>query len=270
MLLLMTIDGVTNINDAEYKVLAGWSAKDKIVVFAYKEAMMSIEMYQKLSSLKCQLEIEYFEERMYFELGYNVGRIASTVKNGEKVFICIGNKFDTKDKNVVWIDNITDIKNGKSAASKESKTGSRAGAKSEVKVATKPETKAAVKAETKIEAKTKPETKPVEKSEKKPVEKAVKKSVKESLEKVASSKKSANIKGTALWAILGKYSKMKPYKDFVIKNEEALRGAILSATDSEITFKFQLQINFGSDGVAIWEILYKNFDDIKMQVASMV
>lgn len=260
MLLITTIDMVTGLTDADCKVLAGYTAKDKIIVLSKEGAMMPVAMFQTLSALKCQLEIKEIDTKDLFQLGYTIGRLTASVKNTEKIVILTNKELDVDDKNIVRTESLSKTKSAKAPAK----------APAEKKVAApKADAKEAVKTAAKSDAKEAPKTgiKDVVKSAPKSASKEATKTASKPEAKEVPAKTRAT--GSKLWPILGKYSKMKPYKDFVLKNEEALIGAILGAADAEITFKFQLQINFGSDGVAVWEILYKHFADIQDKVKAL-
>lgn len=240
MLLITTIDMVTGLTDADCKVLAGYTAKDKIIVLSKEGAMMPVAMFQTLSALRCQLEIKEIDTKDLFQLGYTIGRLTASVKNTEKIVILTNKELDVDDKNIVRTESLSKTKGVKAPAkapAEKKVAAPKADAKEAVKNAAKSASKEATKTASKPEAKEAPAK--------------------------------TRATGSKLWPILGKYSKMKPYKDFVLKNEEALIGAILGAADAEITFKFQLQINFGSDGVAVWEILYKHFADIQDKVKAL-
>ena len=224
---------VTGLTEADCKMLAGYTAKDKIIVLSKEGAMMPVAMFQTLSALKCSLEIKEIDTKDLFQLGYTIGRLTASVKNTEKIIILTNKELDVDDKNIIRTESLAGVKGtAKSGAAKA------------------PATKPAAKASTATKS----------------AASAPKPAVPKPVPKVSATSKPGNSK---LWPILSKYSKMKPYKDFVINNEEALMGAIMSATDAEITFKFQLQINFGSDGVAVWEILYKHFADIQDKVKAL-
>lgn len=241
MLLITTIDMVTGLTDADCKLLAGYTAKDKIIVLSKEGAMMPVAMFQTLSALKCQLEIKEIDTKDLFQLGYTIGRLTTSVKNTEKIIILTNKELDVDDKNIIRTESLAGTK----------------GAKASTKAAV---SKAAVaKAASQKDA---PAKNTVPKST--PAKNIAPKAT---TSKVAAVKDAASkATGSKLWPIISKYSKMKPYKEFVLKNEEALMGAILSAGDADITFKFQLQLNFGADGVDIWEILHKNFEEIQAKV----
>lgn len=231
MLLITTIDMVTGLTDADCKLLAGYTAKDKIIVLSKEGAMMPVAMFQTLSALKCQLEIKEIDTKDLFQLGYTIGRLTTSVKNTEKIIILTNKELDVDDKNIIRTESLAGTK----------------GAKASTKAAV---SKAAV---AKVAS---PKDAPAKNI-----------APKATTSKVAAVKDAApKATGSKLWPIISKYSKMKPYKEFVLKNEEALMGAILSAGDADITFKFQLQLNFGADGVDIWEILHKNFEEIQAKV----
>lgn len=265
MLLITTIDMVTGLTEADCKVLAGYTAKDKIIVLSKEGAMMPVAMFQTLSSLKCQLEIKNIDTKDLFQLGYIIGRLTASVKNTEKIIILTNKEFDVDDKNIIRTEVLAGAKGTKAPAKATTKAPVKAES-TKTAASAKSESKSASKSEN-VKAVVKPDTAKAAKSEEaKPAAKSVPKAESKAPAKAASTKASTKPAGSKLWPILSKYSKMKPYKDFVIKNEEALTGAILSASDAEITFKFQLQINFGGDGVAVWEILYKNFEAIQAAV----
>lgn len=247
MLLITTIDMVMNMTEADCRALSGYTVKDRIIVLSKAGAMMPVAMFQIMSSLKCKPEIIEINIDDEFSLGYTIGRLTGTVKNTEKITILTDREFDSGDKNIIKVSSLAGAKGSKASVKADAK-----GSKASIKAGAK-----GSKASDKAGA---------EKVSRMPKAAAVK----AEKDKAPGAKRvSKNTSGAALWAILGKSAKMKPYKDFVLNNEEALRGAILSATDAEITFKFQLQINFGSDGVAVWEILYKRFEEIQKQVKAL-
>lgn len=260
MLLITTIDMVTGLTEADCKVLSGYTTKDKIIVLSKEGAMMPVAMFQTLSSLKCQLEIKELDTKDLFQLGYIIGRLTASVKNTEKIVILTNKEFDVDDKNIVRTDSLAGVKGVKATANK-SASGKAAPSKA---VASKSETAKVVASKTEANKAV------ASKSETAKVAASKPEAVKAAASKMSTAKPSAKDKkaatGGVLWPIIGKYSKMKPYKEFVTKNEEGLIDAITNANDAEITFKFQLQMNFGAEGVAIWEILNKNFDDIKAAV----
>ena len=246
MLLITTIDMVTGLTDADCKLLAGYTAKDKIIVLSKEGAMMPVAMFQTLSALKCQLEIKEIDTKDLFQLGYTIGRLTTSVKNTEKIIILTNKELDVDDKNIIRTESLAGTKGAK--ASTKAAVSKAAVAKAAVAKVASPKDAPAKN--------TAPKVTPAKNI-----------APKATTSKVAAVKDAApKATGSKLWPIISKYSKMKPYKEFVIKNEEALMGAILSAGDADITFKFQLQLNFGADGVDIWEILHKNFEEIQAKV----
>lgn len=271
MLLITTIDMVTGLTDADCKLLAGYTAKDKIIVLSKEGAMMPVAMFQTLSALKCQLEIKEIDTKDLFQLGYTIGRLTASVKNTEKIIILTNKELDVDDKNIIRTESLAGTKGAKATAKAAApKVSAKAPAKEEPKVTVKAVSKADVAkvASPKVTPvkNTAPKSTPAKNTAPKatPVKNIAPKAT---TSKVAAVKDAASkATGSKLWPIISKYSKMKPYKEFVLKNEEALMGAILSAGDADITFKFQLQLNFGADGVDIWEILHKNFEEIQAKV----
>lgn len=261
MLLITTIDMVTGLTDADCKLLAGYTAKDKIIVLSKEGAMMPVAMFQTLSALKCQLEIKEIDTKDLFQLGYTIGRLTTSVKNTEKIIILTNKELDVDDKNIIRTESLAGTKGAKATAKAAApKVSAKAPAKEEPKVTVKAVSKAAVSKA--VSPKVTPAKNTAPKAT--PAKNAAPKAT---TSKVAAVKDAApKAAGSKLWPIISKYSKMKPYKEFVLKNEEALMGAILSAGDADITFKFQLQLNFGADGVDIWEILHKNFEEIQAKV----
>lgn len=246
MLLITTIDMVTGLTDADCKLLAGYTAKDKIIVLSKEGAMMPVAMFQTLSALKCQLEIKEIDTKDLFQLGYTIGRLTTSVKNTEKIIILTNKELDVDDKNIIRTESLAGTK------------GAKASTKAAVAKVASPKDAPAKN--------TAPKSTPVKNTVPKSTP-AKNIAPKATTSKVAAVKDAApKATGSKLWPIISKYSKMKPYKEFVLKNEEALMGAILSAGDADITFKFQLQLNFGADGVDIWEILHKNFEEIQAKV----
>lgn len=242
MLLITTIDMVTTLTEADCKMLAGYTAKDKIIVLSKEGAMMPVALFQTLSSLKCTLEIKELDTKDLFKLGYTIGSLVASAKPTEKIIILSNKEFADNNKNVTWTDKLTGVKGAKTKSTAK-------------KADSAPQSKSAEAVKT-VAAKASAKSKAAEENT---VEKPVAKTAAKTTKKATST----------LWPILGKYSKMKPYKEFVEKNEDALKGAILSATDDEITFKFQMQINFGAEGIAVWEILQKHFADIQAQIKAM-
>lgn len=261
MLLITTIDMVTGLTDADCKLLAGYTAKDKIIVLSKEGAMMPVAMFQTLSALKCQLEIKEIDTKDLFQLGYTIGRLTTSVKNTEKIIILTNKELDVDDKNIIRTESLAGTKGAKAS------TKAAVSKAAVAKVASPKDAPAKNTAPRSTPAKnTAPKATPAKNTAPKSTP-AKNIAPKATTSKVAAVKDAASkATGSKLWPIISKYSKMKPYKEFVLKNEEALMGAILSAGDADITFKFQLQLNFGADGVDIWEILHKNFEEIQAKV----